>query len=107
VSEEKIVILRNYTGCDEVNDSGVSCRVNKWNCVRVPESAVAPLLKTGGFHRASPNDPGAINSTLGDVAEVCWHLEPGRIRSTLLALCENTNQLNFLAERARQTVKMI
>lgn len=100
-------ILRNYSGADEVNCRGVSYRVNKFGCVRVPEEDIAPLLKTGGFHRASPNDPSAINSTLADVAEAAWHMKPGKICSTLLMLCENTNSLNFLAERARPTVKII
>jgi hypothetical protein len=101
------VILRNYSGCDEVNDGGVSYRVNKWGCVRVPEAAVAPLLRTGGFHRASPNDPSAIHSTLEDVEAAVWSLPLSVARSTLLALVTNTNQLNFLAERARPTVKII
>jgi hypothetical protein len=101
------VILRNYSGCDEVNDGGISYRVDKWGCVRVPEAAVAPLLRTGGFHRARPDDPSAIHSSLSDVEEVVWHLKPGRVRDTLMSLVSNTNQLNFLAERARPTVKII
>ena len=52
-----LVILRDTSRADEVNNSGVSYKVNKFGCVRVPKLAVAPLLKSGGFHRAKPTDP--------------------------------------------------
>jgi hypothetical protein len=92
------VILRNYTGCDEVNDGGVSYRVNKWGCVRVPEAAVAPLLRTGGFHRACPDDPSAQHSTIDDVREAAWSLEPSKVRSTLMMILESPNSLNHLVQ---------
>jgi hypothetical protein len=98
VSGDDTVILRNYSGCEEVNDGGVSYRVNKWNCVRVPESAVAPLLKTGGFHRATPDDPGAINSTIEDVTEAAWHLAPGKVRETLMGILASPNSMSHLVQ---------
>jgi len=61
------VILRGLFGQDECNARGKSYRVNAWGCVRVPEEDVAPLILTGGFHRAVENDPTAPNSSLEDV----------------------------------------
>jgi hypothetical protein len=107
MSDDDTIILRNYSGCDEVNDGGRSYRVNRWGVVTVPASAVAPLMKTGGFHPASPDDVSAIHSTLEDVAEVVWSLPLGKVRDTLLSLTTNTNQMNFLAERARSTVRIV
>jgi hypothetical protein len=92
------VILRSTAGADEVNDSGKSYRVNRFGCVRVPESAVAPLLKTGGFHRAKPTDPGSIYAELSDVAEVCWHMKPSKVRDTLLAITSSLNSMNHLTQ---------
>jgi hypothetical protein len=93
-----LVILRDTCRADEVNDSGVSYKVNKFGCVRVPESAAAPLEKTGGFHRAKPTDPGSIYAELSDVAEVCWHLKPGKLRDTLLAITSSRNSANHLVQ---------
>jgi hypothetical protein len=107
MSDDDTVRLRSYSGCDEVNDGGRSFRVNRWGIVTVPASAVPPLLQVGGFHVASPDDVSAIHSTLDDVAEVVWSLPLSVTRSTLLALVTNTNQLNFLAERARSTVRIV
>jgi hypothetical protein len=98
MSGDDLVILRNYSGCDEINDAGVAYKVNKWGCVRVPASAVAPLMKTAGFHIASPDDPSAINSTLEDVAEVCWHLPSGKVRDTLLAITASQNSMSHLCQ---------
>jgi hypothetical protein len=93
-----LVRLRGLFGQDEVNARGKSYRVNAWGCVRVPEEDVAPLLKTGGFHRASENDPSALNSTLEDVASVAWHLQKGKVRSTLLAILASPNSANHLVQ---------
>jgi hypothetical protein len=95
---DDLVILRNYSGCDEVNDGGVSYLVIKWGCVLVPESAVSPLIRTGGFHRASPNDKSAINSSIEDVRETAWHLAPGKVRDTLLAILASPNSMNHLIQ---------
>ena len=98
MSDDTVVTLRNYSGCDEINDGGVAYKVNKWGCVRVPASAVPPLMKTAGFHIASPDDPSAIHSTLADVAEVAWSLPPSKERSTLLAILESQNSLSHLTQ---------
>jgi hypothetical protein len=95
---EDMIRLRNYSGCDEINDAGVAYKVNKWGCVRVPASAVPPLMLTGGFHRASPNDVSAINSTLEDVAEVVWHLKPGKVRDTLMMILRSPNSMSLLTQ---------
>jgi hypothetical protein len=92
------VILRNYSGADECNARGVSYKVNRWGCVRVPEEDAGPLLKTGGFHRASENDPSALNSTLEDVAEVAWHLPKGKVRDTLMAILRSPNSMSHLTQ---------
>jgi hypothetical protein len=94
---EKLVRLRNYSGCDEVNDAGVSYKV-LWGIVTVPESAVAPLMLVGGFHRASPDDASAIHSTLDDVREAAWSLEPGKVRDTLLAILASPNSMGHLCQ---------
>jgi hypothetical protein len=99
--------LRATRGQDEVNARGASYKVNKWGCVSVPAEDVPPLLKVGGFAIASEDTEGVDTSTLADVAEVCWHLPLGRTRSTLLALCENTNQRNYLIDAARSNIAII
>jgi hypothetical protein len=93
-----LVRLRNYTGADEVNCRGKSYRVNRWGVVAVPAEDVAPLMKVGGFHRASPNDPSAIHSTLEDVAEAAWSLEPGKARDTLMMILASPNSMNHLIQ---------
>jgi hypothetical protein len=95
---EEMIRLRNYSGCDEVNDGGVSYRPNKWGVVHVPASAVPPLLKTGGFHIASPDDVSAIHSTTDDVLDVVWSLEPGKVRDTLLAILQSPNSMAHLVQ---------
>jgi hypothetical protein len=95
---EEMIRLRNYSGCDEVNDGGKSYRVNRWGCVRVPEAAVAPLLRTGGFHVASPDDPSAQHSTIDDVREAAWSLPASKERATLLAILESPNSLSHLVQ---------
>ncbi len=79
------VRLRNTAGADEVNARGVSYRVNKWGCVTVPAEDVAPLLRVGGFHRASPNDPSAIHSSIEECYEAAWHLPLGPTRDAVLS----------------------
>jgi hypothetical protein len=98
MSGDDLVIMRNYSGCDEINHGGKSYRVNRWGCVRVPASAVPPLMKTAGFHIASPDDPSAIHSTLEDVAEAAWSLEPGKVRDTLMMIMNSPNSLNHLIQ---------
>jgi hypothetical protein len=93
----EMVRLRNYSGCDEINDSGVSYRP-RWGVVAVPASAVPPLLKTGGFHIASPDDASAVHSTLDDVAEAAWSLPPGKVRDTLLAILASPNSMSHLTQ---------
>jgi hypothetical protein len=92
------VILRGLFGQDECNARGKSYRVNAWGCVRVPEEDVAPLILTGGFHRAVENDPTAPNSSLEDVASVAWHLPKGKVRSTLLAILSSPNSMSHLTQ---------
>jgi hypothetical protein len=70
MSDDDLVILRNYSGCDEINDGGKSYRVNRWGVVRVPAWAVPPLTTTGGFHVAREDDPSAQHSTIDDVLDV-------------------------------------
>jgi hypothetical protein len=96
--------LRNRQGCDEINARNCSYHPNKFGIVAVPAEDVPPLLAVGGFHVASPDDTGTVYAELIDVHEVAWSLRPGRVRDTLLMLCENTNSLNFVADRARATV---
>jgi hypothetical protein len=103
----EMIRLRGYFGQTEVNTRGILYAVNKWGCVSIPAEDVASLLHVGGFHIADENDPSASNSTLSDVAEVVWHLPAGRVRSTLLSLCENTNQMNYFADSARPNTKII
>jgi hypothetical protein len=98
MSGDDLVIMRNYSGCDEVNDGGVSYRPNKWGVVRVPASAVPPLLRTGGFHVASPDDVSAVHSNLDDVLDVVWCLEPGRVRDTLMAILRSPNSMAHLTQ---------
>jgi hypothetical protein len=100
VTDDDIVMtrLRNYSGTTEVNHNGASYTVSPYGTVVVPESAVLSLTKTGGFHIASPDDPSAINSTIEDVAEVVWHLKPGKARSTLLAILASPNSLAHLCQ---------
>ena len=95
--------LRARQGTDEANCRGVSYRVNPWGCIDVPVEDAEPLMRVGGFHEASENDL-APYATLSDVASVAWHLPAGKARSTLLMLCENTNALNLIVERARPTI---
>jgi hypothetical protein len=98
MSDDDLVRLRGLFGQEEVNARGKSYRVNAWGCVRVPKEDVAPLLKTGGFHRAIENDPTAPNSTLSDVAEVAWHLPKGKARATLLAILNSPNSMSHLTQ---------
>jgi hypothetical protein len=107
MSDDDAVILRNYSGCDEVNDSGKSYRVNRWGVVRVPASAVPSLTKTGGFHVARPDDPSAQHSTIDDVLDVVWSLAPGKIRTTLLMLVTNTNAMNYVIQSARPNIRIV
>jgi hypothetical protein len=95
---EEMIRLRNYSGATEVNHNGASYTVSPYGTVVVPESAVLGLTKTGGFHRASPNDVSAINSSLEDVAEVVWHLKPGKVRDTLMAILRSPNSLSHLTQ---------
>ena len=95
---EEMIRLRNYSGADEVNDGGKSFRVNRWGVVTVPASAVPPLMKTAGFHIASPDDPSAQHSTIDDVREAAWSLPPSKERSTLLAILESPNSLAHLTQ---------
>ena len=90
-----------------MNARGVSYKVNRWGCVTVPAADVEPLMKVGGFSRAIENDPTAPNSDLSDVLDVVWHLEPGRVRSTLLMLITNTNALNYLIQSARPNIRIV
>jgi hypothetical protein len=99
-----MIRLRGYFGQSEVNTHGTLRPVSKWGTVCVPEADVESLLRVGGFHVADVNDPSASNSTLSDVAEVVWHLPLGKIRDTLLVLCENTNTLNYVIDTARPTI---
>jgi hypothetical protein len=98
MSGDDLVIMRNYSGCDEINHDGVSYRPNKWGVVRVPASAVPPLLRTGGFHVASPDDVSAVHSNLDDVLDVVWCLELGRVRDTLMMIMNSPNSLNHLIQ---------
>jgi hypothetical protein len=92
-----LVRLRNNCGADEVNARGVSYKV-KWGVVEVPEEDAGPLMKVGGFHVASPHDPSAVHSTLDDVREAVWSLEPGKARSTLLSIVASPNSMNHLVQ---------
>ena len=98
MSGDDTVILRNYSGADEVNARGVSYRVNRWGVVTVPKADVGPLMQVGGFHRASPNDPRAIHSTLDDVREAAWSLGPGKIRDTLMMILASPNSMAHLTQ---------
>jgi hypothetical protein len=102
-----LIKLRGRFGQSEVNARGVVYIVNRWGCITVPAEDVPPLLRTGGFHLAQEDDEGAAHATLSDVAEVCWHLESGKVRDTLLALVTNTNQMNYLIQSARPTISII
>jgi hypothetical protein len=93
---EELVRLKAGFGTDEVNCRSVSYKVNRWGCVCVPVVDVPPLLKVGGFSRAIENDPTAPNSSLSDVAEVCWHLPKGKVRDTLLAILRSPNSMSHL-----------
>jgi hypothetical protein len=93
-----LIRLRGRFGQSEVNCGGALYAVSRWGTVCVPEADVVPLLRTGGFHLAREDDKGADHSLLSDVAEVIWHLETGKVRSTLLMLCENTNALNYVIQ---------
>jgi hypothetical protein len=93
-----LIRLRGYFGQSEVNTRGTLRPVSRWNTVCVPEEDVASLLRVGGFHIADENDPSASNSTVEDVAEVCWHLSPGKIRSTLLAILRSPNSMSHLTQ---------
>jgi hypothetical protein len=95
---DELVILRSTGGADEVNARGKSFRVNRFGCVRVPEEDTAPLLLLRGFHRAKPTDPSSIYAELSDVAEVCWHLKPGKLRDTLLAITRSPNSASHLVQ---------
>jgi hypothetical protein len=98
MSDDDLVRLRNTTGADECNARGKSYKVSKWGTFLVPAADLEPLLKVGGFHRASPNDPSAINSTIEDCYEAAWHLPPSKARATLLAILESPNSLNHLVQ---------
>jgi hypothetical protein len=104
---DDMIRLRGVHGQDEVNARCISYKVNRWGVVTVPAEDAAPLLKVGGFARAVENDPTAPNSTLSDVLDVVWHLAPGKIRSTLLMLCENTNALNYVIQSARPNIRIV
>ena len=94
----ELVRLRGTAGADEVNARGVSYRVSKWGTVCVPAEDIVPLMKTGGFHRASPTDPSALNSTIEDVAEAAWHLPKGKVRDTLMAILRSPNSMAHLTQ---------
>jgi hypothetical protein len=93
-----LVRLRNSAGADECNCRGVSYRVSKWGTFLVPEADLEPLLRIGGFYRATPNDPSAINSTIEDCYEAAWHLPKGKTRDTLLAILRSPNSMNHLTQ---------
>jgi hypothetical protein len=97
MSDDDTVILRNYSGADEVNARGISYKV-RWGVVTVPAEDVEPLLHVGGFHVARPDDPGAQHSTIDDVREAAWSLPPSKARSTLLAILESPTSLAHLTQ---------